>query len=198
MILCSCVLPTRGNPEGVARLYYSFLSLFDLGRIELILRIDDDDVDGYKPLLEQYPEIRVIPGPRESGYESLNHFYEALARASLGKWIWFLDDDVYFEGPNVTEVLERVPTDGTFIRPQHYQLNESMYQNCAYGPFPMVPNKFWEQFSDFNFPQPIDDHIHSFLMSKGWVIRYLPNVTAVHDRSRDKFPLPRPACNERH
>lgn len=84
-------------------------------RVEILLRADDDDPVDYErdiwPLFSRRGESsargRVIRGPRH-GYVGIHHYFNELAKMSVGRWCLVWSDDAYIATPGWDEILEGV------------------------------------------------------------------------------------------
>ena len=92
----SICIPTRDRFELVSEAIESALSNARFpNQIEILLRVDEDDKKflSQKSSLPYKNNVRIITGPRHSGYRSLDIFHNELARASKGEWLFLLGDD---------------------------------------------------------------------------------------------------------
>jgi hypothetical protein len=96
-ILVSVIFPSRGRG-------YKLLSTLDsiiektknLERIEILIKIDDDDNETLK-ILKTYKNfnlLNIIISDRKNGYASLNEYYNELYDKSNGKFIFCANDDI--------------------------------------------------------------------------------------------------------
>ena len=97
--LVSVIFPSRGRPEWLLESINSLLDQADdTTRIEIILRIDEDDAPtqlqaGY--LLERLGKsnFNYIIGPRGNGYQDIHLWLNELAKKSSGDWVFIWNDD---------------------------------------------------------------------------------------------------------
>ena len=99
--LASFLLPVRNATESTM---ISLRSIKDTASntipYEILIRFDDDD-ESYDSLIPQVQElfegtmaeVTVVIGPRH-GYEGLHHYYNELAKLSVGKLLLLWNDDV--------------------------------------------------------------------------------------------------------
>lgn len=154
--LCAILIPTRGRVSGCLTTVGSF-GVMSEGRKdwEILLRVDDDD-----PELQTYQRVmpssfvRILTGPQGKGYNELSVMYTELAKATEAKWIMQFNDDATIKGPWLTE-LEKVPYPALAVCEWH-GLGTSRYHNDEGGPFPILPNGFWEKAGHDRIGEPPD------------------------------------------
>lgn len=92
----SLLVPMRGHPERRARFLESFRRTV-VGPVELVLKIDDDDVETLqwaKGLVHPWPVI--VSGPRHDGYRSLPRYFNEMSRVATGDLLMCGNDDMEF------------------------------------------------------------------------------------------------------
>lgn len=93
MKLLSILIPTRGRPEQLGKCIASLNTMAHTpANIEILLGIDSDC------RVEEYPfsEIEIIPivAERPRGqYQEIHVWYNRLYEASVGEWLWVMNDD---------------------------------------------------------------------------------------------------------
>ncbi len=134
--LISVVMPTSSRQHTHDSLVRALRSIkdtaTDFSKIELCLRIDDDD----KKRIDRIPElegqfnVKSFIGPRFDGYNSMCVFLDDLAKIATGRWSWLFDDDAYIEG-DWQKPLESIPCsdDGPAVNAEFYCLGLSRYSN---------------------------------------------------------------------
>lgn len=111
---CSIILPTRGRPQGVMALIDSInYTTSDLSKIEMIIKIDDDDLSYVESLdaINQMANFKltIIGGHRLHGYCSLNVFVNQMTQMAEGRWLWMLNDDVRVVTHGWDDILRAIP-----------------------------------------------------------------------------------------
>lgn len=109
--MISILLPTRGRPERCRR---TVRLLRDLaarpGEIEILIRHDHDDPA--PPLSAQdtslLEAVKVYAGPRH-GYAGAHHYYNELAAAARGDWLFVWNDDTEILTPGWDAKLCEAP-----------------------------------------------------------------------------------------
>lgn len=182
-MIVAVLLPSRARPD---RLHKTIKSTYDTATdFEILVRLDDDDkmtldrIDEFK----QYDKVRLVIGPRERGYGSLNIFYTELADMSQAEWISIMNDDAVYQGKDWDKMLARVPKHGFIVQPHLYQLGGSHYYNCEGGAFPFVPNGSWKPYGPAIISDPVDTTLDNILRKEqGWKTYFLEGIGVVHDR----------------
>jgi len=94
-------MPTRNDYAMLVKALQSIKdTASDFSKVEILLRIDDDDKERIDriPELEAQFNVKTFIGPRGSGYNNMCTFLDDLAKMATGKWSWLFDDDAYIEG----------------------------------------------------------------------------------------------------
>lgn len=97
--MISVLCPTRARPGPCLASVESLLgNAEDPGRIEILLRRDDDDESDYSAVTEVARELGALRllswvGPRHGGYRSLHRMVNQLAATSAGDWLMLWNDD---------------------------------------------------------------------------------------------------------
>jgi hypothetical protein len=118
-IICSVLVPSRARyPRLVKTIDSVFATAADPRRVEVIVRLDDDDDEesirqfqtlvelgrvsrhGFQGVSLLPAKIEVIVGPRRNGYASLSAFYEECADRARGAWLWVMNDDAIIDSAN--------------------------------------------------------------------------------------------------
>ncbi len=183
--LISILMPTRNPAEGFLKALRSIKSTAsDFSQIEVLLRIDRDDIARFELALKLANEfnIKIVVGERGSGYVNMGQFIDELVAIATGKWCWLFDDDAWVEGKGWQEWIAAQPCSihGPAINAQYYKLGHSIYPNGPKGgPVGLiVPTDFCKTLSHRN---PVDEQWLSVIMARGWSIRQIPGITYCHD-----------------
>lgn len=96
--LVSVLFPTRGRPETLGRALGSLVgNATEPGQVEILLKVDDDDLDTITFLKDYIPVCRSVVKafvtPRGRGYLDIHHWLNALAAESTGDWLFVFNDD---------------------------------------------------------------------------------------------------------
>jgi glycosyltransferase involved in cell wall biosynthesis len=100
MILVSVLIPTRKRINRLKKCLDSFNNKTkDKTIVELILKIDDDDLETIEFIKTYNSEINLkyIISSRENGYGSLHKFYNMMASISIGEFLYIFNDDIYID-----------------------------------------------------------------------------------------------------
>ncbi len=107
----SLLLPTRGRPSLVYRLFDSILGVTsDPDSLEIVLYIDDDDTESQGISFDALSVVKLVRPP-----DTMGNINRACYSASSGRYIMLLNDDVIFRTQNwdiaVLEAFTRVGDD---------------------------------------------------------------------------------------
>lgn len=100
-MICSVLIPSRARFDHLLNTISRFnASVSRVENIEIVVRFDDDDDHSLsrQDELALIPNVKVMVGPQKNGYRSLNEFYDQMADATSGKWVWIMNDDAYILG----------------------------------------------------------------------------------------------------
>jgi GT2 family glycosyltransferase len=179
----SFIIPTRGNPESLVRLFDSISAHTSRPEeVEIVLVTDTDD-EASRAV--EYPglNVRKVEGPPRRSMGSLN---TAGYRAATGKYLALLNDDVVLRTPSwddhLIDVFHNYP-DGIVLA----HVNDTIFRDTLCT-FPFLTRAFCELaggVSDEGYLRyRIDDHIHNIfdlLAALGHRRRiYLPEVIFEH------------------
>lgn len=98
--LISVILPTRKRFDSLRNLLDSIIDkCYDIESIEILLKIDSDDVETIEKLksYKRTDLIKTIISERKMGYSSLNDYYNELYEKSTGEFIFCVNDDITIE-----------------------------------------------------------------------------------------------------
>jgi hypothetical protein len=102
--MISVLLPSRGRPEGVVRLWDSLVAKTS-GEWEMIVRLDDDDASPYPPLTD----VRYLRGPRGV----LSDLWNDAWRQAQGNIFALCADDVIYRTQGWDRIVgDAFPADG--------------------------------------------------------------------------------------
>jgi len=181
--LFSFLIPTRGRPDLVARLFQSIVdTTSDLANLEVILVIDDDD-ELSKGISDDRINFKLVVVPRGLTMGGLNL---ACYRESSGRYIMLMNDDVILRTPawdkTVLSTFERFTDDIALVHVNDLLFRERL---CT---FPFVSRTACEMIGlcpEVYRRYKIDDHIYeiySMLAHLGHKrIIYLPDVVFEHE-----------------
>lgn len=103
--MISILLPSRGRPENISRLFDS-IKATATGDWEMVVRLDEDDAQNY-PRIKSL-NIKYIVGPRDVLSKYWNECYEA----AKGPFYMHCGDDIIFRTPDWdTAVIAAFPED---------------------------------------------------------------------------------------
>lgn len=183
-MICSCLIPSRGRINRLfAAIHTINESASDIRNFEILLRLDEDDESSLKfvATLKQFPNVKVFVGSRKQGWASVESFYDELALHAIGRWHWFLLDDMIMGGRGWEQKLAMVPMTGFIVQPEISRLGGSTYKQWEGSNFPCVPAHIWLRTGWKNIERPIDTGIDQLLRVKnGWQTHFLPGITCWH------------------
>lgn len=201
----SLLIPTRGRPSLVYRLFDSILeTASDPDSLEIVLYIDDDDTNSHGITHDALSIVKLVQPSNTMG-----NMLKACYSASSGQYVLLLNDDVIFRTPNwdtlVQEPFTRVPDDIALV----YGNDGIMGENLA--TFPIIsrvvcelmngicPQEYKRDFIDTHIldtfkrlsllgyervvylPDIIFDHIHYFSGKAELDSTYLRNRSGAAD-----------------
>ncbi len=182
------MIPTRCRVPRLLKTIESIRNTSQSDRVEILLRTDTDDLEtaGALPdLISKYAGVRVLCGPRLNAYESLNEFYNELARISEAQWVVVLNDDITLEGAGWDEQLSRLHVGDSLAWGQYYHLGLSWYRHSgAAFVCPFVPTSTWLQHGPAH--NPVDWWWREQSRKNHWKIHRLAGLTIHHDRDNDE------------
>lgn len=184
--LVSILLPTRNQHSWLFKCLSSIKNTCsDLSKIEILLRMDIDDNERIAlipSLAEQFP-IRILIGPRGTGYGGSGHYFCELARVAEGDWVWQFDDDFWIEGSTWLASLGAIPCNpylGPAVHAEFYQLGGSRYNNAtSAGCVGLItPAQFYRSLGEIHpGDQPVWDEIRKI----NWKVELLRGTTLCHE-----------------
>lgn len=103
----SLLVPVRGHEARRRRMWDSLVRTAWASPLELVLRVDDDEVGqetfDWAATLEPTPVI--LRGPRRDGYKSLPIFFNEMAAVASGDVLMCGNDDIEFMTPDWVEAI---------------------------------------------------------------------------------------------
>lgn len=166
--MISLLVPSRARPELLKE---SIASLGD-GDFEVLIRVDDDD-----PQLDGYAEFpNVIIGPHH-GYGALQNYYNELAAAARGDWLFLWNDDALMKTPDWIEIVRSFDQRMVVLNPNTNHDNWEIDMNV----FPILPRKIFELLGHFSLNAHNDSWIEYVARDAGIMVR-VP-IMIFHDRA---------------
>jgi len=155
--LISVTIPTRKRvPHLTNTLNNIIATANDVSRIEVLLRVDTDDEQTLSFLkipkkaqkctakYEGVLDLVVIIGDRGLGYQEVSKFYNELAKAATGKWVWIFNDDSIFDTKGWDSFVKEKP-DNKILLPNG--------NKRGWVDFPVAPKRFLE-FIEYDLGAP--------------------------------------------
>lgn len=187
-MICSVLIPSRKRVDRLKKTIESIIATTT--EVEIIVRADIDDKETVDFLKEAYDKKYVdtyIVGERKNGWYSICDFYQEMVHVSRGTWILVMNDDCTVEGHGWDEKLKSIPANGVMVYPEIHVLGGSTYTNDVGGPFPIVPNKCWEQYGFETIPPVVDLGLYELLVKEhNWNIAFIKGMTGNHQRDNDQ------------
>ena len=179
--LVSIILPTRHRPEMLLKSIKSLLNnARDINKIQILLKIDDDDYsywNHYPELYKLTPHIKILISPRNNGYNDLHKYINDLCSISEGKYLFVWNDDAIMQTDGWDEIIEENEK-GLFGDPIQLIVFPT---NRLPGVFPLVHRKIYEILGHLSCVAHTDAWIGN-VTDKADLMRYEPRLMATHDR----------------
>lgn len=175
----SVLVPTRGRVQRLRTLMESYdATTADDGYSELVFRVDDDDVETQRFLLDQEGSHVVRIGPRYDGYRSMPTFFNEMAACANGDVLMCGNDDMVFRtmdwDERILHAANQYP-DGLFDLGV-VTLNETHY------PFSIVSRRVIERLGFLWDPRIFwGDIFLRDVMARFGRTKMLPDVIVDHD-----------------
>lgn len=102
----SIQIPTRNRSHHMINVINNLIDkVSDIKNIEILLRMDDDDMSSVEILKNTFSEhignlIKILIGNRGGGYYDLPKFHYELSEISTGEWLFLYNDDVIMDTQN--------------------------------------------------------------------------------------------------
>lgn len=179
----SFLIPTRGNPTGLAKLFRSIRETTDRpDELEVVLAIDEDDAES-RAVEEPGLRIRRVISPPKQTMGALN---SACYQAASGRFVMVMNDDVVLRTPGwdrlVASALAPFRDDIALVHVNDLLFRERL---CT---FPMVSRRACEAVGlcPTGYRRyKIDDHIYDIYSMLAYLghrrILYLPDVVFEHE-----------------
>lgn len=179
-ILVSATIPTRGRVAGLARTYDSLFSTALIpDRIEVVLRVDDDDQETINNF-QGLPNTKLVIRPRGGGYGDMPVLVSDACQAASGVWTFLIDDDAYLEGWGWDDQLSRIKPDRNVAQPEFYHLGFTEYGSGSCGPnglfIPTDVSRKIPRVSGY-----ADSMLEGMTIGQGWTKVLLKGITYCHD-----------------
>jgi hypothetical protein len=167
--LISVLVASRERPALLAQ---SLASLGE-GDFEVLVRVDRDD-----PRLDEYLGLtaQILVGARH-GYTSLHEYYNELAFAARGHWLFLWNDDCFMQTPNWIDVVRIHDGQLVVLNPDTNHDNWKIDMNV----FPLVPRKMVELMGHFSLSLHNDSWVEDVARQAGIMVR-VP-IRILHDRA---------------
>lgn len=154
--------------------------------IEILLRIDDDDLvrRSMAETMQRFHPVKLVVGPRGSGYDNMGTFVDDLVKVANSRWCWLFDDDAWVEGD--WSGLYDIRCDilrGPAVNSEFYCLGESHYNNGPTGGAVglIMPTGFVKKLAH---KAPVDQQWLEEVVRMGWTVQQLKGVSYHHDGRR--------------
>lgn len=188
-MICSVLIPSRGRPDRLVKAIDSlYKSVSDPDQIEIILKLDNDDLENVPfSFFKNLKYSKIIISDRRKGYDSLGDFYQEMSDVALGDWVWIYNDDVTIEfsetGKRWDEQLKEFPLSGIILHPECFRIYNQVHFDYVGGPFPVVPTNCWKKFGHpIPSLEPIDHWMHYMLLDDGWITKFIKGISLHHNR----------------
>ncbi len=92
--VCSILIPSRNRCQSLQESIHSYIETAnEPDRVEIIVRLHDDDEDTIAWARMHPSRIRFVIGDSADGYASMSEFLNCIAAVSNGDWLWGASDD---------------------------------------------------------------------------------------------------------
>lgn len=190
MFKVAAIIPTRKRLPRLLKTLDSIMSTAtDKDCIEAVLRVDEDDFETLTGFPSQnYPWVKIVKGPRYTGYTSMGKFVTEACAATDATWCLLIDDDSWLIGKGWDEKLRNIPTTGFLAQAMIYNLGHSTYFYPESSPVGLFfPNQCWKLTGQEELSSPADIMIYdAMIKTMGWKMRYIEGLTYRHDRDSDE------------
>jgi cellulose synthase/poly-beta-1,6-N-acetylglucosamine synthase-like glycosyltransferase len=158
MIEFSLLLPTRGRPDGVRRLFDSIVETAgDASRLEVVLYLDEDDEASRGIQSDMLRMVTLVGPPRQPMGTMTTACYEA----SRGRYLMLINDDVVCRTSDwdlrVTEAFQRYPDGIALVHGNDLDQGEHVPS------FPFIPRRACEVMGELCPREYLNLHIESHL-----------------------------------
>ncbi len=105
--ICSVLILSRNRAQSLPGAIDTFLdTALEPDRVEIIVRLHDDDEHSLAWAKTRPSRIRVVIGDSADGYASLSEFSNCIAAISRGDWLWPACDDGRVHTPGWDRMLK--------------------------------------------------------------------------------------------
>jgi len=160
--LIGIMIPTRKRIQFLKECLDSFnTKTKDKSLVELLLKIDSDDLDTLK-FAEAYKskiEIKICVTDRKKGYGSLHEHYDSLAKISESEFLQVFNDDIEM----LTQDWEQqiIPYSGKYnvlaVKNERIKNGEKISIFDGYNGNPIIPRFFYEDYGTLSEHPMLDD-----------------------------------------
>lgn len=150
----SIILPSRGRTKYLRDLFTSILNNTEkLSRVEVIVAFDSDElVDSALMIFHEFPQIDTKVIIRKRDDDISNQYFNLMARAACGDYIWGINDDCEIRTKNWDTILDKkiseIPYKIFCLKTYGPGVN---FKDCLCG-FPIVPKIVTDGFGYFIHP----------------------------------------------
>lgn len=104
---CSILLPSRNRVQLLKAAIDNFLdTASDPSRVEIIVRVHDDDPETLAWVKDRPRGIRFVVGDTDDSYGSMSDYVNSIAAVSKGDWLWPAPDDGKVQTQGWDKILE--------------------------------------------------------------------------------------------
>lgn len=161
----SVLLPSRGRPE---KLRDALRSIYDTAkepeRVEAIVRTDSDDLSTLHEFANLSSLATFIIGPRELGYRSMDRFWNELAGAAQGRWLFFFNDDAIVTTDDWDAELDQYADPICIVQPGD---NYRLQQDSTWTSFPICPKNVYLKLGHITRFFSVDNWLDDILAKPG-------------------------------
>lgn len=177
-MILSVLIPTRGRPDLAVRAAQSVLDHATVGEVEILFRVDSDDLSGLDKLLA-VQDAKVIVGPRY-GYAGLNRYYDELAGLAKAPWLFLFNDDCVLRGDaRLGKALGTMTVHLGIIR-----IEDGFDGDEKQVLFPIVPRVLYQILGTLGWHYALDSYLHAlFYQCMRRRPLSIPGLEIVHERA---------------
>jgi hypothetical protein len=159
----SILIPSRKRTNYLIDSINSILeNTENKNNIEILLRMDNDDLDSVEIIKNHYKEIlnttiRIFVGDRYRGYFDLPVYYYELSQIATGEWLFVYNDDLFMITSNYDSIFQNLNTEKKILytdRPQGNCSGTSFGGNWC---FPIIHRDIIEILGHFTVETPYTD-----------------------------------------
>ena len=176
--LVSVLLPFRENVDMVVESLKSlYLTAKEVDRVEILIKIDDDDevslsrINEYKDI---FPNTKILISSRRDGYNSFHLFLNELCSISEGEFLFLWNDDVFMKKRNWDEKLLQYQGQEILIEPK---TNNIIFPYT----FPILHRTLYEHMGVFSELCLCDAWIYDVLFPLG-LVTIIEDIVVHHNQ----------------